>query len=68
MILENGFGTPKSKMVSEVLICFFRKSNVILKRLLGYVFSYIEFANLKKQSYKVFGVLSLAFGGVLILN
>lgn len=68
MILENGFGTPKSKMVSEVLICFFRKSNVILNRLLGYVFSYIEFANLKSQSYKVFGVLSLAFGGVLILN
>jgi hypothetical protein len=34
-------GTPKSKIVSEVLMCFFRKSNVMLNRLLGYVFSYI---------------------------
>ena len=42
MIFEKGLGTPKSKMVSEVLICFFRKSKVILNRLLGYVFSYIE--------------------------
>jgi hypothetical protein len=41
MIFENGLGTPRSKMVSEVLMCFCRKANVKVKRLLGYVFSYM---------------------------
>lgn len=42
MIFEKGFETPKSKIVSEVEMCFFKKSSVILKRLLGKDFSYIK--------------------------
>ena len=41
MILENGFGTPKSKIVSEVVTCFCKNSKVCLKRLFGNVFSYM---------------------------
>jgi hypothetical protein len=43
MILEKGFSTPKSKMVSDVVLCFFRNSKVSLNLLLGKVFSYIFF-------------------------
>jgi hypothetical protein len=44
MILENGLGTPKSKMVSDVETCFFKNSKVCLNLLLGNVFSYIVYS------------------------
>ena len=41
IIFENGLGTPKSKMVSWVVMYFCKNSKVCLNRLLGNVFSYI---------------------------